>query len=284
MNCIKTTLVIAAATMGLAATAAEAPATAPVLTTPMDSASYYVGVLNAHEVRQQMLKDPATAEFDAARFMKAYREVMALSGTADAGTLYGTILAAQMLRMQTQATKELGQEFNPELLAQGVEAAIIGNDGEMSESRNAFTHAMNAVTGKRADAEVHRNDSLAARYIAELMLADRSVKLTDEGLVYKVLDAGEGDCFTDDDRISVIYTGTHIDGTEFDSSKGNPVTFSPKQVVPGFAQALKLMRPGAHYIVYIPGKLGYGRRGQPAAGIGPNEMLIFDITTTGKAE
>lgn len=282
MNYLKTVIAVSAAVVGIAASAAETAA--PVLATPMDSASYYVGVINAHELRQQLLKDPATAGLDADLFMKAFEQTMDMAGKADVSTLYGTILGAQMLRMQSQAERELGGRFSPELLAQGVKLAIAGGDGDYAATRGNFTKAMNAVTGKRADSEAHRNDSLAARYIAELMLNDRTVKLTDEGLVYKVLEAGEGDNFTDDDQINVIYIGKHIDGSEFDSSHGKEVKFSPKQVVPGFAQALKLMRPGAHYVVYIPGKLGYGRRGQPQAGIGPNEMLIFDITTTGKAQ
>ncbi|MDE5631753.1 MAG: FKBP-type peptidyl-prolyl cis-trans isomerase, partial [Muribaculaceae bacterium] len=29
--------------------------------------------------------------------------------------------------------------------------------------------------------------------------------------------------------------------------------------------------------IYIPGELAYGPNGQPAAGIGPNEMLVFDV-------
>ncbi len=48
-------------------------------------------------------------------------------------------------------------------------------------------------------------------------------------------------------------------------------------VVPGFGEGLKMLKKGGKATLYIPGKLGYGVNGQPAAGIGPNQMLVFDV-------
>ena len=47
--------------------------------------------------------------------------------------------------------------------------------------------------------------------------------------------------------------------------------------MPGFAEGLKLLNKGGKAIFYIPGNLGYGPQGLPAAGIGPNQMLIFEV-------
>ena len=38
-----------------------------------------------------------------------------------------------------------------------------------------------------------------------------------------------------------------------------------------------MMNKGAKYVLYIPGDLAYGVNGMPQAGIGPNQMLIFDV-------
>ena len=75
---------------------------------------------------------------------------------------------------------------------------------------------------------------------------------------------------------------------EFDSSRDSAVVFDMRQVVPGFAEMLKLMKPGEKVSVVIPSEQAYGEDGQvnPMTGeqvIGPNEALIFDIETVGVA-
>ena len=63
----------------------------------------------------------------------------------------------------------------------------------------------------------------------------------------------------------------------FDDSKGEARRFSPRRVVPGFGEGLQMMNKGAKYVLYIPGDLAYGVKGMPQAGIGPNQLLIFDV-------
>jgi len=67
--------------------------------------------------------------------------------------------------------------------------------------------------------------------------------------------------------------------TVFDQSK-EPAVFSPQQVVPGFSEALQMMRPGSKMIAVLPPELGYGARGAGNA-IKPYETLIFEIETIG---
>ncbi|HEY2880994.1 MAG TPA: FKBP-type peptidyl-prolyl cis-trans isomerase, partial [Pirellulales bacterium] len=83
---------------------------------------------------------------------------------------------------------------------------------------------------------------------------------------------------TDANQVTVNYTGTLIDGTEFDSSAdhGGPQTFAVTGVVPGFSEMLKLMHVGDHVTVYIPAALGYGTQGQFPS-IPPNSVIIFDL-------
>ncbi|MBP5688492.1 MAG: FKBP-type peptidyl-prolyl cis-trans isomerase [Muribaculaceae bacterium] len=76
--------------------------------------------------------------------------------------------------------------------------------------------------------------------------------------------------------------GKHIDGTEFDSSNGEIVPFPLQNVVAGFREVITLMKPGAKAIAIIPSNLGYGVNGQGP--IGPNETLVFELTTVGLNE
>lgn len=100
---------------------------------------------------------------------------------------------------------------------------------------------------------------------------------TESGLQYKVVKKGTGAKPNSDDRVTVDYTGTLIDGTEFDSSKGRePITINVQDVIAGWVEGLQLMTEGANYIFYIPSDLAYGSRGAGNA-IPPNATLIFDV-------
>jgi FKBP-type peptidyl-prolyl cis-trans isomerase FklB len=78
--------------------------------------------------------------------------------------------------------------------------------------------------------------------------------------------------------VTVNYRGTLIDGTEFDSSikRGQPATFQVNGVIPGWTEALQLMREGDKWQLFIPSNLAYGERGAGGT-IGPNAVLIFEV-------
>lgn len=121
------------------------------------------------------------------------------------------------------------------------------------------------------------NKQEGEKYIADQMKKDAAFIKTESGLCYKILEEGEGNNFMPNDTVDVIYTGKHIDGSEFDSSKGEVVPFPLQGVVPGFREVITLMKPGAKAIAIIPSHLGYGDAGQGT--IGPNETLVFELTT-----
>ena len=107
--------------------------------------------------------------------------------------------------------------------------------------------------------------------------AREEVMVTESGLQYEILEEGEGASPTSEDQVRLHYRGTLIDGTEFDSSyDGDPVTFQAGGLIPGFSEALQMMREGSHWMVYIPSNLAYGPAGTGGE-IGPNETLIFEI-------
>jgi FKBP-type peptidyl-prolyl cis-trans isomerase len=96
-------------------------------------------------------------------------------------------------------------------------------------------------------------------------------------LQYEVIEAGKGPKPTATDKVTVHYTGTFLDGTEFDSTatRGTPASFSVTGVIAGWTEALQLMQIGAKYRLYIHPDLGYGEKGR--ASIPPNSLLIFDV-------
>jgi FKBP-type peptidyl-prolyl cis-trans isomerase FklB len=99
------------------------------------------------------------------------------------------------------------------------------------------------------------------------------------GLQYKVLKQGDGAIAKANDKVKVKYEGRLINGTVFDSTDkhgGDPVTFSPNQVIKGWTEALCLMPVGSKWQLYIPQELAYGARGA-GNDIPPYSTLIFDV-------
>jgi FKBP-type peptidyl-prolyl cis-trans isomerase len=108
--------------------------------------------------------------------------------------------------------------------------------------------------------------------------AKQGVESLESGVQYKVISAGDGEMPVAGDKVRVHYTGTLLDGTEFDSSRkrGEPTDLALGDVIPGWQQALTRMPVGARWMVWIPPDQAYGTRGAGSV-IGPNETLVFDI-------
>lgn len=100
------------------------------------------------------------------------------------------------------------------------------------------------------------------------------------GMQYQILSAGPLGAPKPSlsDTVSVNYTGSLIDGTEFDSNakSGEPATFPLTGVIKGWTEILQLMPKGSKWKVFIPSELGYGERGAGGV-IAPNSPLVFDI-------
>jgi FKBP-type peptidyl-prolyl cis-trans isomerase FklB len=109
--------------------------------------------------------------------------------------------------------------------------------------------------------------------------AQRSEVLTlPSGLQYEEIIEGNGPIPTLNDKVTVHYHGTLLDGTVFDSSvdRGTPATFGVGQVIAGWVEALQLMPTGAKWKLYIPYNLAYGERGAGPT-IQPYSSLIFEV-------
>lgn len=105
------------------------------------------------------------------------------------------------------------------------------------------------------------------------------VKVLPSGLAYRVVRSGPetGLKPAPHDEVKVHYEGKLQDGTVFDSSyeRGQPAAMPLDRLIPGWQEALQLMRPGDEWILYVPSNLGYGEDG--AGQIPPGAPLTFRI-------
>ncbi len=177
--------------------------------------------------------------------------------------------------------KRQGVDIDPKAFAAGLADALAGKL-QMSEAdiKSALSDARSQLIAKQQ--AKHQVDAAANEKAGEAFLAANAkkpgFKTTASGLQYKVLKSGAGRTPGPKDTVKVDYEGKLIDGSVFDSSiaRGEPVTFQVDGVIPGWTEALQLMKEGDKFELVIPPKLAYGATGAGDK-IGPNEVLIFDV-------
>lgn len=125
------------------------------------------------------------------------------------------------------------------------------------------------------------DDSLSIEANQAFLAANAKKKGTivrPDGLQYRIIQNGFGKRPGPTDTVEVYYTGRLINGTIFDgTSPGLPAAFKVTSVIPGWVEALELMREGDHWQLVIPASIGYGARGAGDGMIPPNQTLVFDL-------
>ena len=170
-------------------------------------------------------------------------------------------------------------DLDPEAFAQAIADVLSGRPPAMTSAQMEAALEMlqqqqqNARRDTTAETGQSRGEAFQVEYSQR-----QGVVATASGLQYRVIETGEGRSPGPADTVVVHYVGQLIDGTEFDSSKGRgtPATFSLGGIIPGWQEALQLMREGDIWEVVIPSELAYGAQGAGGS-IGPNETLVFEI-------
>lgn len=179
--------------------------------------------------------------------------------------------------------------IDPDLLGAGIRdrlaARTIMGDSAAQQVLMRFQTMLMQKQQAKTEREAERIRQLAEANEAkaeEFLRRNRhqpGVKTTASGLQYRVATEGKGRKPRANDRVRVRYKGTLLDGTEFDSSEPNgEAVFDVDEVIPGWTQALKLMKVGSTWRLWIPPDLGYGALPPPDTKIEPGAVLIFDIT------
>lgn len=173
-------------------------------------------------------------------------------------------------------------KINPQQFSNGVNDVISKKKVLMSESEiqqvlTKFQQDQIALLSKREKIMATENLAQSKKFFAENK-SKPGVHTTDSGLQYIELSSGKGASPKPTDYVKVNYRGTLLNGTEFDSSYGRKEAnmFQVENLIPGWQEALQLMKPGAKWKIFVPPQLGYGTKGAGQI-IEPNSALIFEI-------
>ena len=151
-------------------------------------------------------------------------------------------------------------------------------DLQAKDAAESAKYADGAKNLKDGEAFLAANKTKAGVKVHSVTLPDG----TTAEFQYKILKSGTGDMPKKTDTVTVNYTGTLIDGTVFDSSvqRGQPATFPLNGVIPGWTEALQMMKVGDKWQIFLPPQLAYGDQ-SPSPKIGPNSTLIFEVELLG---
>jgi FKBP-type peptidyl-prolyl cis-trans isomerase FklB len=171
--------------------------------------------------------------------------------------------------------------FDIELMIQGMRDAAAGKELKMSDREinlvmNRFKDELRRTMATNLRDLSDKNRKRGIEFLAAYKTKP-DVKAMSNGVLYRVLKAGDGPKPVEADTVTARYRGASIDGVEFDATlEGKTSTLRVNQVIMGWREALKQMPVGSKWELAVPAALAYGERGVGDL-IGPNEVLVFDV-------
>ena len=158
---------------------------------------------------------------------------------------------------------------------QGVKDGLAGKSDEVDMQE--FSKEISKISDARSK-EIAKTEKDAAKAYIEKMKKEKGAETLETGVVYTIVNEGEGESPKAEDTVKVHYHGTLRDGVVFDSSvdRGNPATFPLNRVIPCWTAAVQKMKLGGKAKVTCPSDQAYGDRGAPPK-IKPGATLTFDI-------
>lgn len=181
-------------------------------------------------------------------------------------------------QMGMQITQGKAGELDADALTAAIRDVMKSKEPQLSlEDMKAAFEEQQKILVAEEKAKADNAKAAGEAFLAE-NAKKKGVTQLQNGIQYEVLKSGKGESPKETDTVTVHYHGTLIDGTVFDSSveRGQPTSFAVNGVIPGFREALTLMKPGDKWRVVIPSDLAYGPRGAGDA-IGPHSTLIFEL-------
>lgn len=166
--------------------------------------------------------------------------------------------------------ENIGVKFDMNQVIKGLHDAVAGKDSPMSEME--CIQAIASVQEKVFKQQCAENLKRADAFLASNSKTNGVVAIEDGKVQYQITEEGNGAVIEAHYSPLIKYTGKHLDGSVFGTSKEEE-TISLDEIIPGLKAGLLGMREGEKRIVYIHPDLAYGTNGY----LPPNSLLTFDI-------
>lgn len=175
-----------------------------------------------------------------------------------------------------EETLENAPDLNPETIARGLIDAM--KKAKPLLTKDQAHEAMSQFMAKKLGPGAEKNLQDGKEFLAKNK-TQKGVQTTESGLQYFASKTGTGSKSPQaTDVVKVHYTGMLLDGKVFDSTAGKePAEIPVNRVIPGWSEALQIMKVGDKWRLYIPSSLAYGAQGPPGGPIPPFATLIFDV-------
>jgi FKBP-type peptidyl-prolyl cis-trans isomerase FkpA len=162
-----------------------------------------------------------------------------------------------------------------EFVKQGMTDTAAGK--KLAAEPEAYTQNINQLFQARMQVAAQKQKELAKPFL-EKAAKEKDAQKTASGLIYQQIKAGTGAQPKASDIVKVHYTGTFIDGKEFDSSvkRGEPAEFPLGQVIPCWTEGVGKMKVGGKAKLVCPSDIAYGDQGRPPI-IPGGSTLIFEV-------
>ena len=179
---------------------------------------------------------------------------------------------------------DFGGDLNYAEMKKGI-LDFLGAEGDQTDSNfvkqfKVNPELMNDVFNGFLDKRAAYNAAIASAKEKEFFDSNAkkdSIKTTESGLQYKIVEPGSEVKPGPQDTVLVRYKGSLLNGTVFDEvpASEEPIRLTLDRVIPGWTEGLQLVGKGGKATLYIPSELGYGVNG--TSGIEPNSTLVFDV-------
>ena len=241
-----------------------------------DTLSAVFGQFNGTGLKQELSNMSPEAKMDMDELMAGIEAALKADTTLE-GRSYaqGYQMGMQMKQLFIQS-KDQGANINVDLFLSEMKQAVKSSKPMDDSKMMSVQQRLQSLFMKIQDENKKKMKAEESKFLSEIQ--KEGFKKVNGGIYMKVKSSGNGQNFKDGDKVWVKYKGMHKDGSVFDDGGGKAQVFSvdKAEVIPGFYEALKQMKPGAECIVVIPGDLAYVQ-GNPQAQIKPGEVLKFEL-------
>jgi FKBP-type peptidyl-prolyl cis-trans isomerase len=187
--------------------------------------------------------------------------------------------------------KDLDLDLDIDMFVKGIKDAymeekLLVSDEDLNDSLKTFQEKRQELAQRQQEElkiEAEKNKAAGDAFLEKYKIDQPYTLAQSGGVLYKILQPGNGPKPNETDSAVVSFKGKLIDGTIFDDkSKERFAIPLDKLNIPGLKSAILAMPAGSHWEVVIPSEAAYGPR--KVGPIGPNSTLIFDLEFWGTPE